>query len=93
PPHDNSGHTWHHGDDVLLAIMTDGSAAFIGGGYESDMPGFGGVLSPEDISALLEFIKSSWGPEERAFQERLSQQERDVKQSIAEQAAQSGQGS
>jgi hypothetical protein len=38
PPHDASGHTWHHPDAVLFRIVRDGAAAVVGGGYESDMP-------------------------------------------------------
>ena len=36
PPHDATGHTWHHSDRVLLDIMTRGTAAIIGGSYESN---------------------------------------------------------
>jgi mono/diheme cytochrome c family protein len=86
PPHDNSGHTWHHTDEILLNIINDGSAAFVGGDYQSDMIGYRDILSAEEIVAVLEFIKSNWGPDERAFQEQLNQQARDVAQSIAEQA-------
>ncbi|MDX5369432.1 MAG: cytochrome c, partial [Alphaproteobacteria bacterium] len=37
-------------------------------GYESDMPGFAGVLSDAGIEAVLDFIKSTWPERERAFQ-------------------------
>ena len=72
PPHDASGHTWHHSDEVLLQITKEGSAAVIAGGYESDMPGFGSVLSENQISAVLEFIKSSWPEREREYQAGLN---------------------
>ena len=29
-PHDASGHTWHHADDLLFEIVKDGPAAVIG---------------------------------------------------------------
>ncbi|MEW6568627.1 MAG: cytochrome c [Chloroflexota bacterium] len=64
PPHDSSGHTWHHPDDLLLRIMAEGGDP----AYNSRMPAFGASLSPEEMSSILEFIKSSWGPEEREFQ-------------------------
>ena len=60
PPHDASGHTWHHPDAVLLRITRDGTSAVVGGGYESDMPGFGGVLTDAEVRAVLAFIKSTW---------------------------------
>lgn len=40
PPHDETGHTWHHADALLERIIRDGTAAVVGDGYESDMPGF-----------------------------------------------------
>lgn len=72
PPHDASGHTWHHADAVLFAITRDGSAAVVGGGYESDMMGFGDVLSDAEIHDVLGFIKASWPPRERAYQAAIT---------------------
>ena len=45
PPHDLSGHTWHHADGVLFRITKEGVASVAGGGYQSDMPAFADVLS------------------------------------------------
>ncbi len=78
PPHDASGHTWHHADDVLFRITRNGTSAVVGGGYESDMPGFGGVLSDADIRAVLAFIRSTWPERERGFQERQSRSARET---------------
>lgn len=72
PPHDASGHTWHHADRVLVDIITRGTAAIVGSGYESDMPGFGDTLSREDIEAILDYIKSRWPDRERAAQEEIT---------------------
>jgi mono/diheme cytochrome c family protein len=80
PPHDASGHTWHHSDRVLFEITKRGPAAVVGGGYESDMPGFAGVLTDERIEAVLAFIKSRWPERERRFQERVSESDREAKQ-------------
>ncbi|WP_229666066.1 c-type cytochrome [Wenxinia marina] len=71
PPHDASGHTWHHPDDLLVRIIREGTSAVVGGGYESDMPGFGDVLSDAEIKAVLAWIKSTWPERERAYQESL----------------------
>ena len=60
PPHDETGHTWHHPDDVLVAITTHGTEALIGGDYRSNMIGFGDVLSDQDILDVLAYIKSTW---------------------------------
>lgn len=63
PPHHPSGHTWHHPDAQLIDITTRGTAAIVGGGYESDMIGFGDILTEEEIVGVLSFIKSTWPPE------------------------------
>jgi len=63
PPHDSSGHTWHHPDDLLLTIIAEG-----GDPSSSDMPAYGDVLTEEEMNAILTFIKNTWGHEEREFQ-------------------------
>ncbi len=67
PPHDETGHTWHHPDGVLFQLTKFGPAALVGEGYESDMPGYEGTLTDEEILAILSFIKSEW-PEEIQLQ-------------------------
>jgi mono/diheme cytochrome c family protein len=63
PPQDSSGHTWHHPDDLLISVIAEeGDPSY------SDMPGFRDVLTEEEMSAVLSFIKNSWGQEEREFQ-------------------------
>lgn len=80
PPHDASGHTWHHADGVLFRITKEGAAAVVGRGYESDMPGFGNVLGDDEIRAVLAFIKSTWPERESAYQAALSRREREKAQ-------------
>ena len=70
PPHDSSGHTWHHPDRILLEIISDGSDF-----PQSRMPAFGDRLDDDDIEAILEFIKSKWGPEERSYQRQVTDQD------------------
>jgi mono/diheme cytochrome c family protein len=61
PPHDESGHTWHHADDVLFGITKHGMVPpYAPDGYESDMPAFAGRLADRDIWAVLAYIKSKW---------------------------------
>lgn len=72
PPHDASGHTWHHADDALFRITKEGVEAVVGGGYESDMPAFGDKLSDDEILAILAFIKSTWPERERGFQAEVT---------------------
>jgi mono/diheme cytochrome c family protein len=70
PPHDASGHTWHHPDALLLDYIRRGGAALIGGSFKSNMPGFADRLTEDEIQAVLTFIKSTWPAEVRATQER-----------------------
>jgi len=72
PPHDASGHTWHHADSVLFQITKYGTAAVVGGGYQSAMMGFGDILSDDDILAVLAYIKSTWPPRVRAMHDRVN---------------------
>ncbi len=62
PPHDETGHTWHHPDEQLFEITKIGTEAFVGMGYKSNMIGFEDQLSDSEIWAVLAFIKSQWSP-------------------------------
>ncbi len=73
PPHDASGHTWHHPDEILFTITKFGGGAVAPPGFTSNMPPFEGVLSDHEISATLAFIASQWPPGVRERQQRLSQ--------------------
>lgn len=75
PPHDESGHTWHHPDELLFRIVKEGTAAVVGGEYQSDMPGFADVLSDAEIRAVLDYIKSTWPERERTYQSDVSRSE------------------
>lgn len=77
PPHDASGHTWHHPDQVLFSITKHGvKPPYAPEGYDSDMPGFAGVLSDSDILAVIAYLKSTWPPDIRDRQRALTQQAR-----------------
>ena len=71
PPHDVSGHTWHHSDEWLFKITKYGPTAYPDG-YQTDMPAFEQRLSDEDIAASLAFIKSTWPAEVRIKQARIT---------------------
>ncbi|MBE2222133.1 MAG: cytochrome c [Anaerolineae bacterium] len=74
PPHDDSGHTWHHGDPTLEEAIRLGGARLndlnIGG--TSNMPAFAETLSDEQITAVLSYIKSTWKEENRAWQQEAT---------------------
>lgn len=63
PPHDETGHTWHHGDQVLFEYTKLGGRALMaaqGMEFDSGMPGFGDQLSDQEIWNILGYIKSTW---------------------------------
>lgn len=70
PPHDVTGHTWHHSDAQLFELTKRGPAGLVPG-CASDMPAFGDVLDDDEIRAVLLFIKSTWPADIRARQEAL----------------------
>lgn len=74
PPHDASGHTWHHPDSVLFGITKLGlvPGKYAPPRYESDMPGFGGMLSDDEIWAVLAYIKNSWPEKIRKAQTEVN---------------------
>lgn len=71
PPHDESGHSWHHSDRNLF-IITRGGVSAVVPGYESDMPAFEGVLTDDEIADVLAYIKSTWPDRQREFQAEVS---------------------
>ncbi len=78
PPHDASGHTWHHPDSVLFGISKHGvvPGKYAPPNYQSDMPAFGGSLSDEDLWAVLAYIKSSWPQDIRKAQHKRTSENR-----------------
>jgi mono/diheme cytochrome c family protein len=64
PPHDSSGHTWHHHDATLLNILLSGGDPQ----FNTTMPAFKGKLTRDEATMILDFIKSKWGKDEREFQ-------------------------
>ncbi len=72
PPHDVTGHSWHHSDRDLFNLTKLGVAAVVGDGYESDMPAFAGKLSDDEITAVLDYIKSTWPARAQASQAKIT---------------------
>lgn len=79
PPHDASGHTWHHGDAMLFDYVKLGGAETLARagvtGFVSGMPAFGAALSDADIVAILDYIKSTWPERVRDHQRRVTEAE------------------
>ena len=76
PPHDESGHTWHHPDQWLFEIVKYGGKYHAPPLYRSAMPAYQDMLSDAEIWAVLAFIKSRWPEATRAQQEQQNAQGR-----------------
>ena len=74
PPHDETGHTWHHSDRYLIHVVQRGIVAGEDRppDYQGNMPGFAQSLSREEIVAVLSFIKNNWSFDYREWQEGAS---------------------
>lgn len=71
PPHDETGHTWHHPDRVLFQYTKLGGRAFLaqqGTEFDSGMPAFGADLTDRQIWNILAYIQSTWPERARATQ-------------------------
>lgn len=72
PPHDETGHTWHHDDQALFNVTKYGPQYVAGADYQSDMPSFDGVISDVEIVAVLSFIKSKWSAKAKATHDEIN---------------------
>jgi len=72
PPHDGTGHTWHHDNELLFEYTKLGGAAaleFRGiAGFNSGMPAFNDTLTDNEIWDILTYIRSTWSEREREVQ-------------------------
>lgn len=60
PPHDETGHTWHHNDAYLIESIKLGGTRLEPNIGVSAMPAYEDMLSDRQIAAVLSFIKSTW---------------------------------
>ena len=68
PPHDSTGHTWHHPNAVLVRIVQEGRSI----PNVHPMPPFGHQLSEDQIMAILDYIRTWWLPEQISAQATAS---------------------
>ncbi len=72
PPHDASGHTWHHPREQLAAIVKQGMVPpQAPPGYVSDMPAFAGKLTDAQIDNVLAWIESQWPPDVQQHRQQM----------------------
>jgi mono/diheme cytochrome c family protein len=76
PPHDASGHTWHHPDTMLFEITKFGRLRSAPRTNRTTMPAFGGKLSDDEIWSVLTYIKSRWPAEIRRRHDAMNRRHR-----------------
>lgn len=69
PPHGPEGHTWKHADAMLYRMIEEGWRDPFNKTQRLTMPPFGNVLSPQEIRAVITYLKTLWTPEQRTFQQ------------------------
>jgi len=80
PPHDASGHTWHHDAEALFALTKHGVGAVIGDSdYASNMPAYAEILTDPEIIAVLSYIRSTWPEEIRTMYDAREMDQRSQK--------------
>ena len=69
PPHDETGHTWHHDNQLLFTYTRLGGQETLAArgvtNFTSGMPAFGDLMTEDEIWAVLAFIRSTWPAEIR----------------------------
>lgn len=76
PPHDASGHTWHHPDALLFKVTKYSRTQSDDKSFKSNMPAFEKTLSDDEIWSVLSYIKSTWPDAIQQRHDALNQQYR-----------------
>jgi mono/diheme cytochrome c family protein len=76
PPHDASGHTWHHPDAMLFKVTKYSRTQSGDKSFKSNMPAFEKTLSDNEIWSILSYIKSTWPDAIQQRHDTLNQQYR-----------------
>ena len=78
PPHDETGHTWHHSDETLFGLIKVGLQPPVApAGYKTDMPAFGTVFDRPSVRNAAEcwHVRFVSGRRYRRFQANFYQTE------------------
>jgi mono/diheme cytochrome c family protein len=76
PPHDETGHTWHHSDKYLFMITKYGIEDIIGQKYPNNMPAYKNILSDKEIISVLSYIKSTWPNKVKKIHDQINNREK-----------------
>ena len=72
PPHNATGHTWHHDNQLLFEYTKLGGKGALAqrgvSDFNSGMPAFEGVMSDAEVWTVLAYIRSTWSEREQEVQ-------------------------
>ena len=72
PPHDVTGHTWHHSDNYLFLITKYGVEEILGEKYPNNMPAYKDILTDDEIISALSYIKSTWPSKTKKIHDQIN---------------------
>lgn len=72
PPHNTEGHTWRHSDADLYEMVSKGWRDPFNKTKHLTMPAFGTEMPPEQIHAVIGYLKTLWTADQRQFQSEES---------------------
>ena len=75
PPHNATGHTWQHPDQLLIQVIQGGIQNPLD---HFPMPPFGDVLTDEEIGQILAYIRLWWTDEQRSYQAEVTRRRSEI---------------
>lgn len=75
PPHNSEGHTWRHSDRDLFEMIEKGWRDPFNKTDRLTMPAFEDVLKPEEIDAVIGYLKTFWTADQLQYQREKSAEE------------------
>ncbi len=75
PPHNATGHTWQHSDQLLIEVIQLGIQNPLD---HFPMPSFEGKFTDEEIIAVIEYIKLWWTDDQRASQQHVTERRTEI---------------
>jgi len=70
PPHDATGHTWEHPDELLVQVILEGIDNPLN---QYPMSGWGYVLDEQDALDIIDYMRQWWTPEQVAHQAAITE--------------------
>ena len=72
PPHNPKGHTWRHSDADLIMMTLNGHRDPYNSTDFLTMPAFKGILTEDQVVAIIEYLKTLWTDKQLAAQAALN---------------------